>query len=149
MNTDAEADMCEFLSRELTRAVRRAIRKLFVDTCANYDNEYGCLPLEYGGCYMLDKWWAGSYCRYFLKAVLLRNPGLETALIGKKRPAPPPAAEKKRCEMCHKPFLGDGRQRYCSEKCAERGRRKSESARARKYRLKRRSTVTGMLPRKP
>ena len=40
MNTDAEADMCEFLSRELTRAERTAIRKLVVDACANYDHEY-------------------------------------------------------------------------------------------------------------
>ncbi len=114
--------MNEPISRELTRAERRAIRKLIVDACANYDHEYGCLPLDYVGCYMLDKWWTGVYCRYFVKAVLPQNPGREAALIEKKRSAPPSAAEKKRCEACGWLLRGDGRQRYCSEKCAERGR---------------------------
>ncbi len=82
--------MCEFLSRELTRSERRAIRKLVVDACANYDHEYGCLPLDYSGCYMLDKWWTGSYCLYFAETILPQNPGLEAEIVGKKRPAPPP-----------------------------------------------------------
>jgi predicted nucleic acid-binding Zn ribbon protein len=110
----------------------------------HYDSEYGCLPLDYGGGYMLAKCWTGAYCRYFTNSVLPLNPGLEAALTGKKLPTLPPAAETKPCEICGKPFHGDGRQRYCSEKCAERGRKKSEAARARKYRRKRRSTVTGM-----
>jgi len=41
-------------ARELTRHERAVIRKLVVGMCANYDSEYGCLPLDYGGCYMLD-----------------------------------------------------------------------------------------------
>jgi len=33
-------------ARELTRAERTAIRKLVTSMCANYDKEYGCLPLD-------------------------------------------------------------------------------------------------------
>ena len=40
--------------RELTREERAAIRKLVTRLCANYDREYGCLPLG-GPCYKLDK----------------------------------------------------------------------------------------------
>ena len=40
------------MSRELTREEKRAIRKLVFSLCANYDREYGCLPLD-GPCYML------------------------------------------------------------------------------------------------
>ncbi|WP_425475069.1 cysteine-rich VLP protein, partial [Anaeromonas gelatinilytica] len=56
--------------RELTRRERTAIRRLVTGMCANYDPEYGCLPLDYGGCYMLDKYWTGAYCKYFKKACL-------------------------------------------------------------------------------
>ena len=31
--------------RELTREEKAAIRKLVTRLCANYDREYGCLPL--------------------------------------------------------------------------------------------------------
>ena len=48
------------MSRELTREEKRAIRKLVFSLCANYDREYGCLPLD-GPCYMLGKCWTG--CR--------------------------------------------------------------------------------------
>ena len=33
-------------SRELTRQERAAIHKLVAGMCANYDSEYGCLPLD-------------------------------------------------------------------------------------------------------
>ena len=32
--------------RELTTGERRSIRKLVTGSCANYDSEYGCLPLD-------------------------------------------------------------------------------------------------------
>ena len=32
--------------RELTVPERRSIRKLVTGSCANYDREYGCLPLD-------------------------------------------------------------------------------------------------------
>lgn len=40
--------------RELTFTEKRQIKKLVVQCCDNYDKEYGCLPLDYGGCYMLE-----------------------------------------------------------------------------------------------
>ena len=121
--------------RELTQDERAAVRKLVVKTCANYDHKYGCLPLDYGRCYMLDKCWTGAYCRYFVEAVLPLNPELETALTGKKRP-PPPSAVTKSCEICGKRFIGDGRRRYCSKKCADKALRKSWVKCSRKYRRK-------------
>ena len=33
-------------ARELTRAERAGIRRLVKKWCANYDTEYGCLPLD-------------------------------------------------------------------------------------------------------
>ena len=61
------------MSRELTRKEKAAIRRLVVTLCANYDKEYGCLPLDCE-CYMLGKCWTGAYCRYFREAVLPNDP---------------------------------------------------------------------------
>lgn len=47
------------MCRELTRDERKGIRKLVTEMCANYDREYGCLPLA-GECYMLGKCWTGA-----------------------------------------------------------------------------------------
>lgn len=33
-------------NRELTGKEKRQIKKLVVSLCANYDKEYGCLPLD-------------------------------------------------------------------------------------------------------
>lgn len=33
-------------NRELTAREKQRIKKLIVSTCANYDKEYGCLPLD-------------------------------------------------------------------------------------------------------
>ena len=67
------------MSRELTRKEKTAIRSLVVTWCANYDREYGCLPLD-SDCYMLGKCWTGSYCRYFRESVLPLNPRCITLL---------------------------------------------------------------------
>ena len=42
------------MSRELTRQEKTAIRKLVTKWCANYDKDYGCLPMDCP-CYMLGK----------------------------------------------------------------------------------------------
>ena len=34
------------MCRELSRDERKGIRKLVTEMCANYDREYGCLPLD-------------------------------------------------------------------------------------------------------
>jgi predicted nucleic acid-binding Zn ribbon protein len=115
-------------ARELTRYERAAIRKLVVGMCANYDPEYGFLPLDYGGYYMLDKWWTGAYCRYFQNAVLPLDPVLEAILTGRTAPA------LDTCAACGKPFVPKGRQAYCSPACQTEGNRRRSRERMRKKR---------------
>lgn len=117
------------MSRELTREEKAAIRALVVKWCANYDREYGCLPLDCE-CYMLGKCWTGAYCRYFREAVLPLDPALEAALSGQG-----PAPETRHCPVCGRPFIQEGRQVYCSAKCAEIARRKRQRGYMRKRRL--------------
>ena len=114
--------------RELTREEKAAIRSLVTKWCANYDREYGCLPLDCE-CYMLGKCWTGAYCRYFREAVLPLNPALEAALNTEG-----PAPETRPCPVCGRPFLPDGRQRYCSPACAHAARRQKQRGYMRKYR---------------
>lgn len=76
------------MCRELTRDERKGIRKLVTEMCANYDREYGCLPLDCE-CYMLGKCWTGAYCRYFREAVLPLDPVL-AASICEAGPGHPP-----------------------------------------------------------
>ena len=116
------------MSRELTREEKAAIRALVVKWCANYDREYGCLPLNCE-CYMLGKCWTGAYCRYFREAVLPLNPALEAALS-----AQGPAPETRPCPVCGRPALLDGRRRYCSEACARAALREQKRAYMRKRR---------------
>jgi len=120
-------------SRELTRRERREIKRLVVEMCANYDRDYGCLPLDYGRCYMLDKWWTGSYCKYFRNAVLPFNPALEVALTGSGS-----AGNMKPCAVCGKPFIPAGRQAYCSDSCRVQGTREKEREKKRNQRKNKR-----------
>ena len=99
------------MSRELTRQEKTAIRKLVTKWCANYDKDYGCLPLDCP-CYMLGKCWTGAYCRYFCTAVLPLDPVLERSLAVER------ITETRPCPVCGRAFLPDGRQRYCSPACA-------------------------------
>ena len=89
-----------------------AIRSLVKRWCANYDKEYGCLPLECE-CYMFGKCWTGAYCRYFREAVLPLDPALEAALLTEG-----PRPEFKPCPICGGAVPVDGRMAYCSESCA-------------------------------
>ena len=114
--------------RELTREEKAAIRKLVTKWCANYDREYGCLPLG-GPCYMLDKCWTGAYCRYFRDAVLPNDPVLEAALTTEG-----PTPETRPCPVCGRPFLPDGRTRYCSAACSTAALRKQKRDYMRKTR---------------
>lgn len=127
--------MSKPIPRELTAAERREIRHLVVGLCANYDSEYGCLPLD-RECYMLNKWWTGSLCKYFESSVLPTNPVLERALKGE------PPANTKPCAVCGKRFPVAGRKTYCSEKCREQGQRAADAKRAKKYRKNKGCTVT-------
>ena len=96
------------MSRELTRKEKTAIRSLVVTWCANYDREYGCLPLD-SDCYMLGKCWTGSYCRYFRESVLPLDPALEASLMSEG-----PRPDFKICPVCGGPVPPDRRQAYCS-----------------------------------
>lgn len=91
------------MTRELTREEKKKIRALVVKWCANYDKEYGCLPLECE-CYMFGKCWTGAYCRYFREAVLPLDPALEAALLTEG-----PRPEFKPCPICGGAVPADGR----------------------------------------
>ena len=59
-------------NRELTGREKQRLKKLITSLCANYDKEYGCLPLDcecpmFGICYTNS-----ALCRYFRSAVLPR-----------------------------------------------------------------------------
>jgi len=113
--------------RELTRQERAAIRKLVTGLCANYDSEYGCLPLDCA-CYMLGKWWTSAYCKYFKNAVLPTAPVLEAALLGRTRP------DTCNCLVCGMAFIQQGKQRYCSTGCQREADRRKARERMREKR---------------
>lgn len=115
------------MSRELTRQEKAAIRKLVTKWCANYDKDYGCLPLDCP-CYMLGKCWTGAYCRYFRAAVLPLDPVLERSLTVER------ITETRPCPVCGRAFLPDGRQRYCSPACAGTALREQKRAYMRRKR---------------
>ena len=113
--------------RELTTKEKRSIRKLVTDRCANYDREYGCLPLGcecpmFGICYTNS-----AMCRYFRESVLPNDPELEASF--KTGPI-------KLCKHCGKPFPADGRRVYCCDNCAAAASREQTAARVRKHRGK-------------
>ena len=120
-------ETAETEARELTRDERAGIRRLATGMCANYDPEYGCLPLECP-CYMLGKCWTGAYCRYFQNAVLPIEPKLEATLTGREAPA------LHICAACGKPFIPEGKQMYCSPACQKEGNRHRSKERMRKMR---------------
>ena len=58
--------------RELTGREKRQIKKLVTSLCANYDKEYGCLPLDCE-CYMFGVCFTNSaLCRKFRSDLLPR-----------------------------------------------------------------------------
>ncbi len=114
--------------RELTREERAAIRALVTRRCANYDREYGCLPLDCA-CYMLEKCWTGAYCRYFRESVLPLDPKLEAALT-----APILVQELRICPVCGRSFIPKRQRRYCSPDCQAEGNRQKAKLRMRRKR---------------
>ena len=111
------------MTRELTREEKKKIRALVVKWCANYDKEYGCLPLECE-CYMFGKCWTGAYCRYLREAVLPLDPALEVSLLSEG-----PRPDFKPCPICGGAVPADGRMAYCSESCARIALRRQKRAR--------------------
>ena len=119
--------------RELTGRERQAIRRLVKTMCANYDADYGCLPLD-GDCYMFFgvAHTNSALCKYFRRAVMPLAPELEQIFTGGAAP------DTKPCAVCGRAFPLNGRQAYCSNKCASTGRRKSIADNVRAYRERRR-----------
>ena len=122
--------------RELTGRERQEICRLVKTMCANYDNKYACLPLN-GDCYMFYGYGYTNtaMCKWFRKAILPLNPELERVLTGDAM------IETKSCAVCGKTFPLNGRQNYCSEKCAKINRRKSVAKNVREYRKRKNSDV--------
>jgi len=114
--------------RELTRQEKAAIRALVIKHCANYDRDYGCLPLDCE-CYMLGKYWTGAYCRYFQEAVLPLDPALEAVLTRQG-----PASAMRPCAYCGRPVPKDKRRRYCSPACSQAAHRQQQREHMRKKR---------------
>lgn len=111
--------------RELTEQEKRRIRKLVTQKCANFHEEYGCLPLDCD-CVMLGKVFCGNaMCRYFRECVLPNDPELNAAM--QNLPA-------KRCKHCGKLFPAKGKQVYCCESCAAEGQRQQTAERVRRHR---------------
>lgn len=118
-------------ARELTREERAAIRKLVTGMCANYDSHYNiCLPLDCA-CYMLNKWWTGSYCKYFQNAVLPLDPMLEAVLMGRDI-----SLSQKTCPVCGAAYIPVTNQAYCSETCRIKGKREADRRRQQRHRRK-------------
>lgn len=113
--------------RELTGREKQRIKKLITSRCANYDKEYGCLPLDcecpmFGICYTNS-----ALCRKFRNALLPEAPELQAVF----QPMPLTV-----CKQCGKSFPKEGKRVYCSDRCAEEARREQTAARVRKYRAK-------------
>lgn len=114
-------------SCELTGREKQRIKKLVTSLCANYDKEYGCLPLDCD-CPMLGICFTNSaLCRYFRKSVLPEDTALEAVFT---------QTPTTHCKQCGKPFPTDGKRVHCSKRCAEEARCKQTAARVRKYREK-------------
>ena len=117
--------MSQYHSRELTKKEKVAIRKLVISSCANYDREYECLPLE-GRCYMCTIGFNTSgLCKYFRNAVLPLDPELESVFTG---------IETKVCTHCGKSFPLQGRRLYCCGACTDAARRAATARRVQKHR---------------
>ena len=113
--------------RELTEKEMRGTRRLVTQKCANYDPEYGCLPLDCE-CVMLGKAYCGNaMCRYFRESVLPNDPELNAALLG---------SAAKRCKHCGRYFPAEGRRMYCSNSCRTAAQKKQTAKRVQKHRRK-------------
>ena len=117
--------------RELTREELREIKRLASSGCANYDQEYGCLVLG-GKCYMLygAAYTNSALCKYFRKAVLPLNEGLEAIFSGIFS-----HGAARGCSICGKVFSPSGRGRFCSELCRAESKRIQDRESKRRQRL--------------
>lgn len=148
--------------RELTGKEKRQIKKLVVSKCANYDKEYGCLPLSgppksrktfwgeekqrseraFRACTETSDTELATTSECYMFGICYTN----SALCRKFRAALLPEAPELQavfepiplavCKECGKHFQKNGKRAYCSDKCAAEARRTQTAARVRKHREK-------------
>lgn len=124
--------MSRYNFRELTGKEKSSIRKLIIALCANFDNEYGCLPLD-SNCYMFGIAFNTSVlCKHFKEAVLQNDLALEAVFNHK------PVKSCKRCGISI-PVLG--RKTYC-DACAVLVRKAATAVRVQKHRKHETRNVT-------
>lgn len=113
--------------RELTPREKQRIKKLVTSRCANYNKEYGCLPLDCD-CPMFGIGYTNSaLCKRFRNALLPTDPELQAVFCSLPLTA---------CKQCGKGFPKEGKRVYCSVHCAQEARRQQTAARVRKHRNK-------------
>lgn len=149
-------------NRELTGREKQKIKKLVTSCCANYDKEYGCLPLSgtpksrktlggeeeqrreraFRACTETSDTKLATTSECLMFGICYTN----SALCRRFRNALLPTAPElqtvfepqplKVCKECGKHFPAQGKRVYCSEKCAEAARRRQTAARVWKHRGK-------------
>lgn len=111
--------------RELTKTEKKKISQLVTKECANYDPEYGCLPVD-GECYMKTIGFTYSpLCRYFQQCVLPLDAEVMNIFFKK---------ETETCRYCGNLFPKDGKAKYCSEACRTKAAKRSGRIRNQRYR---------------
>ena len=120
--------MAQTYIRELTAKEKRAIRRLVIEECANYDEYYSECVALHTDCYMFTiAFNTSSLCKYFKSSVLPLDPALEAVFTGQA---------VKPCKQCGRKFPVRGHRAYCSDACAVIARKAGTAARVRKRRAK-------------
>ena len=153
--------------RELTGKEKRQIKKLVVSKCANYDKEYGCLPLSgtpksrktfwgeeeqrseraFRACTETSDTELATTSNCYMLGICYTNSALCRYFRESVLPEAPKLdavfnhAPTVNCKLCGKPFLIDGKRVYCSKRCATEARRQQTAARVRKHREKQNQTT--------
>ena len=147
--------------RELTPKEMRSIKGLVKGLCANYDAEYGCLPLSgspqnqrfcgerrIGGMNEFSptvetndmELVTSSDCPMF--GICYTNSAMCRYFREAVLPNDPELLASlegqavRSCQFCGKKFPTDGKRAYCSDQCAAAARRQQTAARVRKFRNK-------------
>lgn len=114
-------------NRELTTREKNRITRLVKTSCANYDSEYGCLPLD-RNCYMFGIGYMNSgLCKHFRDCAMPLDTETDALFSHVLMSV---------CKQCGQRFPAIGKRAYCSKNCAEQARRMQTAARVRKYRAK-------------
>lgn len=115
--------------RELKRSEKRKIKESVRKKCANYDSEYGCVPLD-TDCYMCTIGFTNSsLCHYYEKCILPTEEELQN-LFQKENNV------FKKCGICGNSFKANGNKKYCSEECKRKAEKKAAAERKRRERKK-------------